>query len=103
GIYEGNGSQGTFGAEKDGAAANLVVPEPELPEPPVNPDVEVDAEFTGFQSNTLSSKKFLTLTEDAIGYAEIRDDKSDFVNDETGTTEIDGSKVPVDNRAGDNF
>ena len=102
GIYEGNGSQGTFGAEKDGTPADLVSPEepePEVPEPPVNPDAAVDAEFTGFQSNTLSSKKFLTITEDAIGYAEIRDDKSDFIETQT----VDGSKVPVDNRAGDNF
>ncbi|WP_413501462.1 transferrin-binding protein-like solute binding protein [Psychrobacter maritimus] len=99
GIYEGNGSQGTFGAEKDGTAADLVVPEPELPEPPVNPDVEVDAEFTGFQSNTLSSKKNGAITDDAIGYAEIRNDKSDFEE----TVDVDGSKVPVDNQLGNNF
>ncbi|NRD71466.1 transferrin-binding protein-like solute binding protein [Psychrobacter okhotskensis] len=98
GIYEGNGSQGTFGAEKDGTPADLVVPTEPLPEPPVNPDAAVDAEFTGFQSNTLSSKK-TNFTEDAIGYAEIRDDKSDFTETET----VDGSKVPVDNREGNNF
>jgi len=99
GIYEGNGSQGTFGAEKDGTAANPVEPTEPLPEVPTNPDVAADAELTGFQSNTLSSKKFVSVTKDAIGYAEIRDDKSDF----TETVTVDGSKVPVDNRAGDNF
>ena len=101
GIYEGNGSQGTFGAEKNGTPADLVSPEepePELPEPPVNPDVAVDAEFTGFQSNTLSSAEG-SFTDDAIGYAEIRDDKSDFEE----TVDVDGSNVPVDNRAGNNF
>jgi hypothetical protein len=40
-----------------------------------------------------------SFTEDAIGYAEIRDDKSDF----TETATVDGSEVPVDNRAGNNF
>ena len=105
GIYEGNGSQGTYGAEKDGTPADLVepeVPEPEVPEPPVNQTNPVDAEFTGFQSNTLSSAES-SFTDDAIGYAEIRDDKSDFVNDEDGTEIVDGATVPIDNRAGDNF
>ena len=92
GIYEGNGAQGTYGAEKNA----VLTP---TPTPPVNPDAKVDIELTGFQSNTLSSKKFLTLTEDAIGYAEIRNDKSDF----TETVTVDGSKVPVDNQLGDNF
>ena len=99
GIYEGNGSQGTFGAEKDGTPADLVDPMPEVPEPPVNPDVAADTELTGFQSNTLSSKKYFTITEDAIGYAEIRNDKSDF----TETVSVDGSNVPIDNESGDNF
>ena len=58
----------------------------------------MDTEFTGFQSNTLSSKKG-NFTADAIGYAEIRDDKSDFKE----TVDVDGSKVTVDNRAGNNF
>ncbi len=64
----------------------------------MNLEHPVDSEFTGFQSNTLSSKKG-TFTDDAIGYAEIRDDKSDF----TETQDVNGSKVPVDNRAGNNF
>ncbi|MGO3756635.1 transferrin-binding protein-like solute binding protein [Psychrobacter celer] len=98
GIYEGNGSQGTFGAEKDGTAANPVEPTEPLPEAPTNPDVAADAELTGFQSNTLSSAEG-SFTEDAIGYAEIRDDKSDF----TETVEVDGSNVPEDNREGNNF
>ncbi|MDE0490060.1 transferrin-binding protein-like solute binding protein [Psychrobacter sp. A3] len=98
GIYEGNGSQGTFGAEKDGTAANPVEPTEPLPEAPTNPDVAADTELTGFQSNTLSSAEG-SFTEDAIGYAEIRDDKSDF----TETVEVDGSNVPVDNREGNNF
>ncbi|PNK61226.1 transferrin-binding protein-like solute binding protein [Psychrobacter sp. FDAARGOS_221] len=57
-----------------------------------------DTEITGFQSNTLSSKKG-AVTDDAIGYAEIRNDKSDY----TETQTVDGAVVPIDNGQGDNF
>lgn len=104
GIYEGNGSQGTYGATKDGTPADLVEPEPELPEPPVNEKYEPETDLTGFQSNTLSSKKFLSITDDAIGYAAIRDDKSDFdIDNPEDTIKVDGDTVAVDNRKGDNF
>ena len=98
GIYEGNGAQGTFGAEKNGTPADVDTPVDPMPEAPVNPDVAVDTELTGFQSNTLSSKEG-GFTDDAIGYAEIRNDKSDFEE----TVDVDGSKVPVDNQLGNNF
>ena len=105
GIYEGKGSQGTFGAEKDGTPADLVSPEePEL----INPDVAPDINMTGFQSTALSSNERSIVVpavgidrqfDDAIGYVAIRDDASDF----TETTELNGSQVPVDDRQGDNF
>lgn len=104
GIYEGNGSQGTYGATKDGTRADLVEPETKLPEPPVNEEHAPEADLTGFQSNTLSSKKFLSITDDAIGYAAIRDDKSDFnIDNPEDTIKVDGDTVAVDNRKGDNF
>ncbi|SJM36074.1 hypothetical protein A1019T_00032 [Psychrobacter pasteurii] len=74
-------------------------PEPEpIPEPPVNEKHEPETDLTGFQSNTLSSKDG-TFTDDAIGYAEIRNDKSDY----TETKTVDGAVVPIDNGQGDNF
>ena len=97
GIYEGNGSQGTFGAEKQKQ-------QDPNPETPVNPDIKpADPNMTGFQSTAMSSleanssdlKKF----EDAIGYVAIRDDASDFTETETKN----GSEVPKDNRKGNNF
>jgi len=99
GIYEGNGAQGTYGANKDKVSVDPVDPTPEAPK---NPDVKPDSEMTGFQSTSLSSVKQNvagTQLDDAIGYVAIRDDKSDF----TATEDKDGSNVPVDNRKGDNF
>ncbi|SJM36075.1 Transferrin binding protein-like solute binding protein [Psychrobacter pasteurii] len=103
GVYEGNGAEGTYGAERV-----KPVTEPEDPNAPVNPDVDPDSEMTGFQSSAFSSleanssgfKKF----EDAIGYVAIRDDASDFTDTET-ITSADGieSEVPIDNRKGNNF
>ena len=74
GIYEGNGSQGTFGAEKDGTAANPVEPTEPLPEAPTNPDVAADAEMTGLQSFTLSNGT-------AIGFRSFCDRQSNFHRD----------------------
>lgn len=100
GIYEGNGSQGTYGATKDGILAELVEPEPKLPEPPVNKEHEPETDLTGFQSNTLSSKRFLSITKDAIGYAEIRDDKSNWSGNKK---DLDNNGLPADTRDGNNF
>ena len=93
GVYDGNGAQGTYGAIK-GA---------EVKPPLDNPDVKPDTGMTGFQSTALSSLKsnssLLKKFDDAIGYVDIRDDKSEF----TTTKQENGAKVPVDNRKGDNF
>ncbi|WP_201607600.1 transferrin-binding protein-like solute binding protein [Psychrobacter okhotskensis] len=83
GIYEGNGEQGTYGAEKDGTPADLVVPEPEVPEPPTNPEADVSEDATGIMSNTLSSAAGLG-TQDAIGFRQ-------FVNDNETYTITTGS------------
>ena len=97
GIYEGNGSQGTFGAEKQKQ-------QDPNPETPVNPDIKpADTNMTGFQSTAMSSLKANSSAfkkfEDAIGYVAIRDDASDFTETETQN----GSEVPKDNRKGNNF
>ena len=89
GVYQVSGGKGTYGASKvDPSAA---------PAP-------VESTMTGFQSTALSSKnKTLPLGQgqlvDAIGYVEIRDDKSAW----TETNVKDGSNVPIDNRKGNNF
>ncbi|MGP5140189.1 transferrin-binding protein-like solute binding protein [Psychrobacter celer] len=89
GIYEGNGSQGTFGAEKDGTAANPVEPTEPLPEAPTNPDVAADTEMTGLQSFTLSNGT-------AIGFRSFWDDKDNKASD-------DRSDTFTNTRDGDNF
>ncbi|WP_201566512.1 transferrin-binding protein-like solute binding protein [Psychrobacter immobilis] len=104
GIYEGNGSQGTYGAEKDGTPADLVepeVPEPEVPEPPANPDVVANADVTGIMSNTLSSQEGLGTT-NAIGFRQFVNDKQDFT---TTSTNDNGEVVPdiVENESTNNF
>ncbi|MGM8938531.1 transferrin-binding protein-like solute binding protein [Psychrobacter glaciei] len=95
GVYEretkDNYIKGTYGASKIDPTVE-VVPDP------------TESKMTGFQSTALSSKeKTLPLgqgqLDNAIGYVEIRDDKSAW-------TELkieNGSEVPVDNRKGDNF
>ncbi|WP_352310529.1 transferrin-binding protein-like solute binding protein [Psychrobacter sp. W2-37-MNA-CIBAN-0211] len=95
GVYEretkDNYIKGTYGASKVDPTVE-VVPDP------------TESKMTGFQSTALSSKeKTLPLgqgqLDNAIGYVEIRDDKSAW-------TELkieNGSEVPVDNRKGDNF
>ncbi|MCH1781900.1 transferrin-binding protein-like solute binding protein [Psychrobacter glaciei] len=95
GVYEretkDNYIKGTYGASKIDPTVEIV------PDP-------TESKMTGFQSTALSSKeKTLPLgqgqLDNAIGYVEIRDDKSAW-------TELkieNGSEVPVDNRKGDNF
>lgn len=78
GIYEGNESQGTFGAEKDGTPADVDTPvEPELPEPPVNPGDPANEDVTGVMSNTISSEAGLG-TDDAIGFRQFVTDNETF-------------------------
>lgn len=87
GVYQVSSGKGTYGATKvDPSAA---------PAP-------VESKMTGFQSTSLSSIEQNvagTQLENAIGYVEIRDDKSDFEDTEVSN----GSVVPIDNRLGDNF
>lgn len=78
GIYEGNGSQGTFGAEKGGSPADLIDPTP-TPEAPTNPDVAADTEMTGLQSFTLSN-------DTAIGFRSFWDDKDNKASDDRSDT-----------------
>src|SRR5699024_3822041 len=71
---------GTFGAEKDGTPADLILPEepePEVPEPPVNPDVPASEDVTGVMSNTISSEAGLG-TDDAIGFRQFVTDNQTF-------------------------
>ncbi|WP_289000690.1 transferrin-binding protein-like solute binding protein [uncultured Psychrobacter sp.] len=91
GIYEGNGSQGTFGAEKDGTPADLVDPTPVAPE---NPNVDPDSEVTGFQSFTLSNA-------DAIGFREFWDDNDNKAPEDGTDPEGDGSFTNTND--GNNF
>jgi len=105
GIYEGNGSQGTFGAEKDGTAADLIEP---TPVEPVAPDVPADTNITGFQSTALSSKeRELPFNQgqldSAIGYSAIRDDKDTWSGNQDDVA-ADGT-LPDDKilNTGDNF
>lgn len=105
GIYEGNGSQGTFGAEKDGTAANPV--EPTEPTP-VEPNEPADNNITGFQSTALSSKaRELPLNQgqldSAIGYSAIRGDKDTWSGNQADVA-ADGT-LPADKvlNTGDNF
>ena len=93
---EGTTFQGTFGASKVETSGSNTPSEPELP--------TIESDMTGFQSTTLSSKEKtlpfgLGKLDNAIGYVEIRDDKSDF----KATVNKEGDLVPVDNRQGDNF
>ncbi|SUD90025.1 transferrin-binding protein-like solute binding protein [Psychrobacter phenylpyruvicus] len=90
GIYEGKGSQGTFGAEKNGTPATLVEPEPETPEPLVNPDAKANEDIGGFMSNTLSSEKGLG-TENRIGFRQFINDKQSFT---TTSTDENGEVQP---------
>lgn len=95
GVYEREDSsgyiKGTYGANKLDPSVE-VVPDP------------TESKMTGFQSTALSSKE-KTLPfgqgqlDNAIGYVDIRDDKSDWTELKTEN----GSEVPVDNRKGDNF
>ena len=103
GIYEGNGSQGTFGAEKDGTAAN-----PVEPVEPVEPTDPADTNITGFQSTALSSKeRELPFNQgqldSAIGYSAIRGDKDTWSGDQSDVA-ADGT-LPADKvlDTGDNF
>ncbi|MGP9635850.1 transferrin-binding protein-like solute binding protein [Psychrobacter sp. AOP3-A1-26] len=89
GVYQVSGGKGTYGATK-------VDPEA-APDP-------TESRMTGFQSTALSSKeKTLPLglgqLDNAIGYVDIRDDKSDWTELKTEN----GSEVPVDNGKGNNF
>ncbi|MDE4454649.1 transferrin-binding protein-like solute binding protein [Psychrobacter sp. DAB_AL62B] len=83
--------KGTYGASKVDPTVE-VIPDP------------TESKMTGFQSTALSSKE-KTLPfgqgqlDNAIGYVEIRDDKSAWTELKTEN----GSEVPVDNRKGDNF
>lgn len=96
GVYEReipgtNYIKGTYGATKLDPTVE-VVPDP------------TESKMTGFQSTALSSKEKtlpfgLGKLDNAIGYVQIRDDKSDFKQ----TENKDGSIVPIDNREGDNF
>ncbi|WP_201626062.1 transferrin-binding protein-like solute binding protein [Psychrobacter immobilis] len=105
GIYEGNGSQGTFGAEKDGTAAELVVPVEPTPVEPTDP---ADTNITGFQSTALSSKeRELPFNQgqldSAIGYSAIRGDKDTWSGKQADVA-ADGT-LPADKvlNTGDNF
>jgi len=102
GIYEGNGSQGTFGAEKDGTAANPVEPAP------VEPTDPADTNITGFQSTALSSKERELpfgqgQLDSAIGYSAIRGDKDTWSGKQADVA-ADGT-LPADKvlNTGDNF
>ena len=105
GIYEGNGSQGTFGAEKDGIPADLVVP---VDPTPVEPSDSAEENITGFQSTALSSvERTLPFNtgelENAIGYSAIRGDKDTWSGNQADVA-ADGT-LP-DNKVlntGDNF
>ena len=83
GIYEGNGSQGTFGAEKDGTPADLVDPTP-TPVAPDNPNIDPDTEVTGLQSFTLSNA-------DAIGFRAFWDDNDNKLPKDGTDPKGDGS------------
>ncbi|MGE6796074.1 transferrin-binding protein-like solute binding protein [Psychrobacter okhotskensis] len=105
GIYEGNGSQGTFGAEKDGIPADLVVPVDLTPVEPTDP---ADTNITGFQSTALSSKERELpfgqgQLDSAIGYSAIRGDKDTWSGDQADVG-ADGT-LPADKvlNTGDNF
>ncbi|WP_083608560.1 transferrin-binding protein-like solute binding protein [Psychrobacter sp. Rd 27.2] len=105
GIYEGNGSQGTFGAEKDGTAANPVAPVEPAPVEPTDP---ADTDITGFQSTALSSKERELpfgqgQLDSAIGYSAIRDDKDTWSGNQDDVA-ADGT-LPADKvlNTGDNF
>ena len=114
GIYEGNGAQGTYGAEKINAPAPVdptdpVDPvDPTEPTEPVNPPVPADSAMTGFQSTALSSTE-RTLPfgagqlDNAIGYVTIRDDKSNWSGNQADLVNKDGALVPLDTQDGDNF
>ena len=101
GIYEGNGSQGTFGGEKGGTPADPVDPvDPNLP--------PADTNITGFQSTALSSKeRELPLNQgqldSAIGYSAIRGDKDTWSGNQADVA-ADGT-LPADKvlDTGDNF
>nr|WP_299039300.1 transferrin-binding protein-like solute binding protein [uncultured Psychrobacter sp.] len=89
GVYQVSGGKGTYGATKVDITA---------------PPAPVESKMTGFQSTALSSKEKtlpfgLGQLDNAIGYVEIRDDKSDWTELKTEN----GSNVPVDNRKGNNF
>lgn len=95
GVYEREDSsgyiKGTYGANKLDPSVE-VVPDP------------VESKMTGFQSTALSSKEKtlpfgLGQLDNAIGYVDIRDDKSDWTELKTEN----GSEVPVDNGKGNNF
>ncbi|PNK61331.1 transferrin-binding protein-like solute binding protein [Psychrobacter sp. FDAARGOS_221] len=101
GTYQGNHIIGSYGASKQETPAPDVLPKPE-PVLPVNVEVAPDTGLSGFQSNTLSSSKG-SFTDDAIGYVQIRNDKSDW--DET--IKLGGQfgdvELAIDNKQGDNF
>ena len=105
GIYEGNGSQGTFGAQKGGTLADLVVP---VDPTPVEPSEGADINMTGFQSTALSSlERPLPFgqgqLDSAIGYSAIRGDKDTWSGNQADVA--DDGTLP-DNKVlntGDNF
>ena len=85
GIYKDAGGKGTYGAVKGAKLPGTT-----------------ESDMTGFQSTSLSSVEQKVPgkeLQNAIGYVEIRNDKSDF----TDTVNKDGNVVPVDNGQGDNF
>ena len=95
GVYEretdGSYIKGTYGASKVDPTVE-VIPDP------------TESKMTGFQSTALSSKEKtlpfgLGQLDNAIGYVEIRTDKSAWTELKTEN----GSQVPVDNSKGDNF
>nr|WP_241878528.1 transferrin-binding protein-like solute binding protein [Psychrobacter sp. PraFG1]UNK05033.1 transferrin-binding protein-like solute binding protein [Psychrobacter sp. PraFG1] len=91
GIYKDAGGKGTYGAEKG----------KELPG-------TTETDITGFQSTALSSvAKNVDIAnvvlEDAIGYVEIRNDKSNWSGNQADLVNKDDSLIPVDTKDGNNF
>uniref|UniRef100_UPI0025D2F7BD transferrin-binding protein-like solute binding protein n=1 Tax=Psychrobacter sp. TaxID=56811 RepID=UPI0025D2F7BD len=111
GIYSDATGKGTYGAQKviPPAPVDPVDPvDPANPGVPVNPTVAPDTAMTGFQSTALSSlQRSLPFgageLDNAIGYNEIRNDKSNWSLNQADLVTKDGTLVPVDTQNGDNF
>uniref|UniRef100_A5WGU1 Transferrin-binding protein B C-lobe/N-lobe beta-barrel domain-containing protein n=1 Tax=Psychrobacter sp. (strain PRwf-1) TaxID=349106 RepID=A5WGU1_PSYWF len=91
GIYKDAGGKGTYGAGKG----------KELPG-------STEADITGFQSTALSSvaknvEIANVVLDDAIGYVEIRNDKSNWSGNQADLVNKDDSLIPVDTKDGNNF